>query len=330
MTDGTVLAALTRSLLEAAEDAGHDPRALREAADLREEDLADPDARVPFARHVALWEALCRLPGDVGLALGPRLGARALGVVGFCMQHGGSVEEALALVHRYRRVVLDDALPRVERRGDAVALVQPLPPRFVALRHPAEAQASGTLALLRGLTGQALRPRSVAFPHPRPADVSAHAAFFRAPLVFGAPVTETVLDAAVLALPVRGADPALRDYLQRRVDVLAAELPGDARTADRVRRCVAELLPHGEPALGAVARRVAVSPRTLHRRLEAEGTSFSALVDEVRRERALALLTDGGLSASQVAFLVGFAEPAAFFKAFKRWTGTTPGAWRAR
>jgi AraC-like DNA-binding protein len=77
-----------------------------------------------------------------------------------------------------------------------------------------------------------------------------------------------------------------------------------------------------------VARRLALSARTLHRRLAEEGTGFSALVDEVRRTRALALLEDGKLAASQAAFLLGFQDPAAFFRAFRRWTGTTPRAWR--
>ncbi len=328
----TVLAALTRSLLEAASEAGHDAAALRAAAGLSEADLADPDARVPFARHAALWEALCALPGDVGLELGPRLGGRALGVVGFCVQQGATVREALALQERYRALVLDDALPRLHLRGEGegarAVLVQTLPPHFIQLRHPAEAQASGTLTFLRALTGKPLVPREVSFPHPRPADTRRHEALFRAPLHFGAPAVELVFDASVLAVPLPRSDSALLDYLRRRADALLAELPEDARTADRVRRCVAELLPEGEPQLGQVARRLALSARTLHRRLAEEGTGFSALVDEVRRTRALALLEDGKLAASQVAFLLGFQDPAAFFRAFRRWTGTTPRAWR--
>jgi AraC-like DNA-binding protein len=82
------------------------------------------------------------------------------------------------------------------------------------------------------------------------------------------------------------------------------------------------------PGRGVVARRLAVSDRTLHRRLAGEGTTFAALVDEARRERAQLLLEDRRLSCSEVAFLLGYAEPAAFFRAFRRWTGETPQAWR--
>jgi AraC-like DNA-binding protein len=88
------------------------------------------------------------------------------------------------------------------------------------------------------------------------------------------------------------------------------------------------MLVSGEPKQGEVARVLAVSARTLARRLAEEGTTLGGLVEEARRERALLLLDDHSLSCSEIAFLLGYSEPAAFFRAFKRWTGTTPQALR--
>ncbi|MCA9673459.1 MAG: helix-turn-helix transcriptional regulator, partial [Myxococcales bacterium] len=82
--------------------------------------------------------------------------------------------------------------------------------------------------------------------------------------------------------------------------------------------------------LGDVARRLAVSERTLHRRLAAEATTFAALVDDARRERALLLVDDASLTSGELAFLLGYSEPSALIRAFKRWTGDTPCGYRAR
>ncbi len=110
--------------------------------------------------------------------------------------------------------------------------------------------------------------------------------------------------------------------------MLVAVPQGDSTSA-LVKREVAAALPTGAPRQDVIARRLAVSPRTRQRRLSSEGTNFSAIVDEVRHERASLLLDDPRLSASEVTFLLGYGEPAAFFRAFKRWTGQTPQEWRA-
>lgn len=92
----------------------------------------------------------------------------------------------------------------------------------------------------------------------------------------------------------------------------------------RVRRFLAEMLGDGAPSLGAIAQRLHMSPRTLQRRLELDGTSFHVLAGDVRRERALAYLADPKLPLAEVAFLLGFSAPSAFHRAFRKWTGRTP------
>jgi AraC-like DNA-binding protein len=94
--------------------------------------------------------------------------------------------------------------------------------------------------------------------------------------------------------------------------------------ASRVRHEIGTLLAQGEPRAAAVASRLAMSSRTLNRRLADAGTSFGALLTDVRRERAVLLLQDRALTCSEVAFLLGYAEPATFFRAFRRWLGQTP------
>jgi AraC-like DNA-binding protein len=125
-------------------------------------------------------------------------------------------------------------------------------------------------------------------------------------------------------------DPRLFAYLAQQAERLLAASQQDDSTLAHVRREVANALPNGEPAQTMVARQLAMSARTLQRRLATEGTTFAAIVEAVRRERAELLLSDRTLTASEVAFLLGFSEPAAFFRAFRRWTGETPQRWRMR
>ena len=329
MGERTVLAALTASVVDAAASVGLPEAALLEAARLSRADLADPDARVPLEAHARLWEAVAEVPGDVGLAMGPRLARQALGVVGLAMRASATVGEALAVVDRFRSLVLADAVPRVEIEGAHVVLRQALPERFARLRHPAEAQASATTSLVRFLAREEVVPARVAFPHAAPSRTKAHAQVFGRAPSWGAATVELAFDAALLARPMMQADPALFQYLSRRAEVLLAGVRDEVPLVQRVRAVIDELLPHGEPRLDDVARRLAVAPRTLHRRLKAQGTSFAAELDASRRTRAEALLRDPTLGAYEVGFLLGYSDPAAFTRAFRRWSGTTPAAYRA-
>jgi AraC-like DNA-binding protein len=328
MAESTVLVALTVALIEAAESLGLDGEELRAAVGL-DRTPTDLDARIPRSAHVRLWEAIGDRP--VGLEIGARLGLRGLGVVGYAMRHGATAGDALHWLQRYRAVVHPDAVPRMERREEGrVAFVQVMPPPFARLREPVDCQAAATVTAIQTLTGTAIHPLCVALQHGQPPDPRRHQAHFRCPIIWGAAELEVVFDAALLDAPLPRSETHLFGYLARRAEELLAALPAAASFAERTRREIGTLLAQGEPALAEVARRMAVSPRTLHRRLEAEGTGFTALVEEARRERAFLLLSDPGLSASEIAFLLAYAEPAVFFRAFRRWTGQTPQEWRQR
>jgi AraC-like DNA-binding protein len=128
-----------------------------------------------------------------------------------------------------------------------------------------------------------------------------------------------------------GADAALARFFEGYVQRLDRALPNAAQRAsfaDSLRLAIAERLCDGELSIGALARAQRNSARTLQRRLADEGTSVSALVESVRRERAFAYLA-ANLPIGEVSYLLGFSEPRAFHRAFRRWTGETPQAWRS-
>ncbi|MBX3230632.1 MAG: AraC family transcriptional regulator [Labilithrix sp.] len=330
MDGHTVLAALTQEVLIAASALGVDTEGIVKDAGLDSAVLADPDGRVPLQAHFRMWELLSKKP--IGLELGARLGIAGMGVIGYAMQHGATVGDALAFQRRYRAVLHPDVVPTFERRDDAngsrVVFTRRIAPPFIMLREPVEAQASAIVAMMRRLIGDPLRPAFVALPLSRPAEPSRQEKFFQCPVAWSASALEVAFDAALLDAPLPRSDAQLFGYLARRAADLHAALPPEASWAARARREIGLLLAEGEPRLPDVAKRLGVSERTLHRRLEGESTNFASLVDEARRERALLLIADPALSASELAFLLGYSEPAAFFRAFKRWTGETPKSYR--
>ena len=332
MYDHTILSAVVAGVLDVAVSLGQDRDALVAGAELDVALLADPDARLPVEHDLRLWEILSR--ARIGLELGDRLGMAPLGVVGYAMQHGATVGEALAWRDRFRAVLHPDLIPRTDLRsgpeGERVVFVKHVPAPFARLREPVYAQAAATVSSMRGLCGQQVRARFVAYPMPAPLDPERHERWFGCPVSWGAPLFEVAFEASVLDLPLPKRDPALFGYLARRVEALHEALPEDVRWADKVRREIGVQLAHGEPRIADIARRLAVSDRTLHRRLTEEDTTFAAILDALRRERAELLLENKRLNSSEVAFLLGYVEPAAFFRAFKRWTGETPQEWRAR
>jgi AraC-like DNA-binding protein len=171
------------------------------------------------------------------------------------------------------------------------------------------------------MAGRAAGPSSVALRRAIPADDSAYRAVFGT-VLFAQPEDRCVFAPAALRARTIDADPVVRSilspYAQRRV--AHRHVPWTARVAD--------LLGEGSPSLAQAARALAVSTRTLQSRLEREGTSFAALADAARRERALMLMSQPDLPITAVAARLGFATPSAFTKAFRRWTGVAPSRYR--
>ena len=257
-----------------------------------------------------------------------RLRIDALGVLGFVCLTAPDLGAALERSLRYRRVLFASDAYALEAGRDPCRLVRravPEAPQFpVGARALVELGLAEYLGALREITGEALTPLEVRFAHAAPADVSALAGFFRAPLVFGAERHELVFPQAWLALPSRHGHPGLASFFEAQAHALLEATPTVPDLAGRVRSLLVAGLRGQTPTARALARQLAMSERTLSRRLTAEGTSLLRLLDEVRHELALRYLASDRLSVGEVAFLLGFSEPSAFHRAFKRWTGRTP------
>ncbi len=192
------------------------------------------------------------------------------------------------------------------------------------------------VSLLRNLLGVAswlvdsrMPLLAVELAYPAPPHASAYAVLFAGPCTFDAPRTRLLLDARYLQLPLRRDEAALQQMLQHALPLTVRHYRRDRLLVQRVRQALAAQpqLSHNAQDLAA---QLAVSARTLHRQLKEEGASLQALKDEVRRDRAMELLHRTDRPVKQVADAAGFQNEKSFIRAFKGWTGATPGEWRTR
>ena len=131
-------------------------------------------------------------------------------------------------------------------------------------------------------------------------------------------------------LPLRRRDPVLRQVLETQADDILARLPARIGLALEVQRALTARVAGGDTRIGALARQLAMSGRTLQRRLAAEGVSYQELLDDARKEAAGRYISESTLAIGEVAYLVGYSEPAPFHRAFKRWYGITPESFRRK
>jgi AraC-like DNA-binding protein len=328
----TASAQVARAILLRAAAYGHEPAALAARFGLSENDLSDPDARIPAPVAVAIWEEVPRVVGDpcFGLHLGQLASSvGAMPIVGYVVQTSPTLGDGLARAIRYQRLV--QTLNRAEFDvTDAEARIAVhVRPRYVErLRHAVDFALAFFVSFASRVTGGDIPVRRVHFAYGPPKELDAHRRLFGGALRFGAVRTELVVDRAVLERPVLSADVQLRGVIERHADALLARLPAGDSLAERTRAALVDGLRAGRTEVRAMARGLRMSPRTLQRRLRAEGTSCAVLLDDVRRELGLRYVEDRSLSLSEVAFLLGFADQTTFHRAFVRWTGRAPGAFR--
>ena len=176
---------------------------------------------------------------------------------------------------------------------------------------------------MRELCDADWNPTEVFLPHSAPADVAPFQHFFRSRLRFDSNFAAIRFPETWMAHRVAGADPASLRRARAQVDAA-----GKATLLEAVHRSLRTFLLHGKGSGADVAQALAMHRRTLNRRLREEGTTFQVVIDRVRFAVAKELLENAALPLPRIAAALGYSEVASFIRAFRRWTGTTPGAWR--
>ncbi len=264
---------------------------------------------------------------DLGLKAGQTMCLGAAGVLDFAMHSANSIRDSMSIAHRYARLFSDALLPSLEvgERRASVRLEHKLPaPRVVR-----DFTMSSWFA--SHLRVQLAEPSEVEvwFSYEQPSTLAEYRrAFGPVVLKFGKEYDGFVFDADQVDAPLASADALLHALHIEHLEMSQADLPDQPNLTARVHQLVAGELRRGRPTALGVARQLHMSQRTLVRRLEAEGTSFSALLDDMRRQLALRFVCSPRLPLSEVTNLLGFSHVQGFHRAFKRWTGQTPIQYR--
>jgi AraC-like DNA-binding protein len=327
----TVLSVSSRAMLEACARLGLDTGQILKSAQLDRATIDDPDARIPVEQSAAIWRKAYELSGDPNLALHAIevLPFGAYRVIDFLATTAPTIGVALAKVADYFPLINDIVrLPYVV--GDSeVTFGVTSPSRPGAITRPyAEYTLAAVFLRTRIATGQRYPLRRVEFSHDQPADTSEHERIFECPVVFGAPASQLMIDRPVWDTPRSGANPELFAVLDTHARMLLGQRPPADDIGNRVRHAIDAELRGGNPELESIARKLAMSGRTLQRRLKDEGILFNELLDAARFAAARTYLSQRDVAGSEVAYLLGFAEPSSFNHAFKRWSGQTPSEYR--
>jgi AraC-like DNA-binding protein len=298
--------------------------------------LSDVDGRVPLATVKRMWEELPALCGDPDMVVGlSRMvaGVEPSSLSGHLFLSSPTFGAALRRTIRYARILYDVGAPKIELRvdGEQADLIVWTDPVEVGLTPAAVLlELLEVRSFARRCTGKDLPIVRTWTRYPRPADERPYREAFGAPVEFEAPIDRLSFPAASLDWPQITAsaslDSVLEGYARRMVDAL----PRGSALLGQVREAVRTSLGDGGATLPQLARGLGMSERTLQRRLDEEGLSVRQIVDEVRRELALAYLDEKTFSIAEIAFALAFSDQAAFHRAFVRWTSRTPGEYRRR
>ncbi|HEX3473880.1 MAG TPA: AraC family transcriptional regulator [Kofleriaceae bacterium] len=321
-----------RMVVAAAAARGIAPGKLLAAIDLDPHALIATDSRVPSELVLRAWQAAAELCGDpaFGLTAVDHLASDYLGGFGFAVHASATLGEALRRIVRFFPLVNQHAALELIEDGAVVrlriAVHADVPDE--AVRHPAECLLGVVLRIARRTTGADIRPVAVAFRHAAPAETSVHHRLFGVVPRFAQPHHELVFHRAVLDTRHVAPDAGLASLAERHLERCAGDLPPAETFTGRVRRVLLEELQLGEPTLARLAARLRMSERTVQRRLGDDGTSMQAVLDEVRCQISIRQLAESTRTIAEISYAVGFAEVRAFHRAFKRWTGSTPAAYR--
>ncbi|WP_315974484.1 AraC family transcriptional regulator [Microvirga sesbaniae] len=299
-------------------EAGLDPRLF--------DDGANVIPHAALGRLLSLSVARTNCP-HFGLLVGQRATILSLGLVGRLMQQSETVGDAMRALVANLSIQNRGAVPSLTIVGDTAL--------FTFSVYQPEAKSAGQISdgslavavnALRALCGSDWNPTEVLLPRAAPADQEPFRRHFRAPVRFNQESATIVFPARDLEIRVAGADPVLRAMLEQRIQQMKGA--PDSAFSDDIRRLLRTRLTSNHCSADDIAHLLAMHRRTLSRRLKDSGMGYRAITNEIRFEIARQLLTDTQVPLSQIAAALGYSEASAFTRAFRRWSGQTPTAWR--
>ncbi len=292
--------------------------------------VKSPDAHIPVDTYLFIQEKAAQHTNDpyFGLHMGEFAEAGSWSILGYVMMNCKTLGQAFEKSARYARIIGNMIESRAELQENKVKVIVFTPPHVPQMsRHCYESTLSSSVRMMRMLTGMPISPLEVTFAYPEPEARAEYERIFCCPVLFGQPENSMTLDVSLAFTPVLMANPGLLDYFEKYAQDFLAKMERQQQHTHAVTRIILAHMDDEALSIDKVAQEMAVSVRTLQKRLETEGVVFSELHKGIRAKLAKQYLQQN-YSVEQITYLLGFSEPSVFRKAFKKWSGITPGEYR--
>ena len=328
---GAVTSLFVRKVVAAAGDTVDHPSLLRSVG-LDPTGGTDVSQMVTDTAYYELLEAIAaRLDDATGfpLRVGASMDCDDYGAFGLAWKTAPTLRGSFERAERFARLLTSVAAYelREDRRGTFLILHRE-GERRLGMRLSNEATLASVVAIARQVSPQPFTPLEVHCKHPAPASVSAHEAYFGCPMFFGSDRDALLVGSDALDRTNRLGDPAISRFLVAHLDSELAARASETSFEQVVLRHLSDRLSDGLPKAVTVARQMGLSERTLHRRLSGLGLSYQSVMEKAQRRLSEGLMVRSAHSIAEIAFLSGYSEQSAFSRAFKRWSGQTPAAYR--
>ncbi len=328
---GTISISFVEEALVCIRERGLDAETLLRQAGISPELLGSPQARVSSTHYGQLWHGISQTLDDEFFGMDShRMKAGSFTLLCHSLIHADTLERALRRAMRFLRVVLDDLAGELHCDGSVARIVLK---DVRGEEQPKRAFAYGTyLLMLHGLAcwlvGRRIPVLRADFRCPEPAFSDEWRILFAQELGFDQPHSGISFPIDYLAMPNIQNERTMKEFLRSAPANFLVKYKNSTSLSAKIRRRLREMPPSAWPDFATLAQQFHASAATLRRRLDDEGQSYRSILDDLRRDLAITLLSDTQQGITEIAAALGFAEPSAFHRAFKKWTGARPGEYR--
>ena len=326
----TGLSSWVYAIVRALQEAGVDADELMRGIGMETAKIGDLSHRYSQNQVTSLWIAASKKTGDphFGLHVARHVRPSTFHVVGYAMSCSANLRRSGKRFARFSQIISDAAIVKFEELPEGMALTVDLKPHgSTPLYHTIDTILAGFHLLCEWIVGEPIRPLAVELQHKALPDAQPYLDVFHCPVAFNKRINRIIYDHDVIEKPI----PAANEEMAHMLDEMAANLLEQRRMlrfSGRVREALLAQLPKGFPTRKKTAQILAVTERTLLRRLADERTTYQDVLENLRKSLALEYLRRPELTSEEIAYLLGFSSHSSFSRAFMRWTGQRPSEWR--
>jgi len=332
MVDDEITVSLNwvKGIITFAEQLGCQKSCLLEDAGLPS-DVLNKSIRLTMDETVRLWGACIRQSGDpfFGLHLGEKVRPATFHIVGYTLMNAANLSDAFEKLNQYQRLISDGGVfQRVPVKKGVWVIYHSRPGSLPFFFHQVDAVLTSILSFSNWVTGNALIPLEVSMKRSAPTDADEYVRVFGVQPSFSSDFDGVLISYDILDLPLLDSDEELCEIHEKHAKQRLSELELIRSLSDRVEFILEKHIADPELGRSFVAMQLGMSEKSLQRRLAEKGLTFQSLHVGVRKRLALDYLSDTTVPLTEIALLLGFSDSSAFYRAFKRWTGCTPGDYR--